>query len=278
MINLLQYLQKFFRAVDKECFSDNVELKPGPRCKIGLQNKWMANLETLKLQNCTLSYAIPSSILALLKNLKELEVRDSNRVEAIFYMNDDIEITEAESQLKILTLKGLSQLKRVWEKDTHRILIFRNIQEVAVSDCAKLQTLFPAFLAKCLKDLKKLKIDSCKNLKDFVQQKETPFIAEKFVFPCLEDLELNNLPRVTCPKTFTLEFPSIKFLCVRNCDKLGVFQSVHVPMGEGTSSSRLALISDPKVSKASQNQLFSHVILYLIHTPFDPICFFVSNC
>jgi len=245
MINVLQYLQEFIQAVDKECFSDNLELQADPRCKIGLQNKWMANLEILKLQNCTESYAIPFSILALLKNLKELEVRDSDRVEAIFDMNDDTEITEAESQLKILTLNGLSELTHVWEKDTQRILIFRNIQEVAVSDCAKLKTLFPAFLAKSLKDLKKLKIASCENLQDLVEQEETAFV-EKFVFPCLEELKLKHLPRVTCPKTFTLEFPSVKFLYVRDCDELGLFQSVYDPMGEGTSSSRLALISDPR--------------------------------
>ncbi|KAK7382138.1 hypothetical protein VNO80_00859 [Phaseolus coccineus] len=239
--------QEFFQAVDKECFSDNLKLQADPRCKIGLQNKCMAILETLKLQKCTLSYAIPSSILALLKNLKELEVRDSDQVKAIFDMNDDTEITATESQLKILTLNGLPELTHVWEEDTHRILIFRSLQEVAVSDCAKLQTLFPAFLAKSLKDLKKLKIVSCENLQDLVEKEETAFVTEEFVFPKLEDLELNDLPRVTCPNTFTLEFPALKFLSVWNCDKLGVFQSACEPMGEGTSSSRLPLISDPKV-------------------------------
>ncbi|XP_027906484.1 uncharacterized protein LOC114166030 [Vigna unguiculata] len=239
--------QEFFKAVGKECFSDNLELQTDIRCKTGLQNNWLANLETLKLQNCKLSYAIPSSILCLLNNLKELEVRDSDKVKAIFDMNDDTEIKETESQLKILTLNRLSELTHVWEKDTHRILIFRNLQEVVVSDCSKLPTLFPASLAKCLDDLKKLKIDFCENLHDFVEQEETTFVTEKFVFPCLEDLELNDLPQVTCPKTFTLEFPSIKFLSVRNCDELGLFQSVYDPMGEGTSSSRLPLISDPKV-------------------------------
>ena len=237
--------------MDKKCFSDNLELQADPHCKTGLQNKWLANLETLKLENCKLSYAIPSFILCLLKNLKELEVRDSDQVKAIFDMNDDTEIKETESQLKILTLNGLSELKHVWEKYTSRILIFPNLQEVVVSDCAKLQTLFPASLAKSLKDLKKLKIDSCENLQDFVEQEETTFVTEKFVFPCVEDLELNDLPQVTCPKTFTLEFPSVKFVSVRNCDELGLFQSVYDPMGEGTSSSRLPLISDPKVSEVS---------------------------
>jgi len=236
--------------VDKECFSDNFELQADPLCKNGLRNKWLVNLETLKLQNCMLSYAIPSSILSALKNLKELEVRDSKQVKAIFYINDDTDIKETELQLKILTLDGLSELTHVWKNDTNKILIFRNLQEVVVSDCAKLQTLFPASLSKSLKDLKKLEIYSCKNLQDLVEQEETTLVTEKFVFPCLEDLEFKDLPQVTCPKTFTLEFPSVKFLSVRNCDELRLFQSVYDPTGEGTSSKTLPLISDPKVCEA----------------------------
>jgi len=115
----------------------------------------------------------------------------------------------------------------------------------------KAGNLFPASLAKSLKDLKKLKIDSRENLQDFVEQEETTFVTEKFVFPCVEDLELNDLPQVTCPKTFTLEFPSVKFLSVRNCDELGLFQSAYDPMGEGTSSRKLPLISDQEVNKVS---------------------------
>ncbi|XP_022642065.1 uncharacterized protein LOC106773505 [Vigna radiata var. radiata] len=237
--------EEFFNAVDTDCYDLNI--KCYPVYDIGVENNLFANLETMKLKNRTQSYAIPSFILALLKNLKELEVRDSDQVEAIFDINDDTEIKETEFHLKILTLNGLSKLKRVWEKDTHKIIIFRNLQEVVVSDCAKLQTLFPTSLAKCLKDLKRLKIDNCENFQDFVEQEETTFVTEKFVFPCLEDLNLNDLPHVTCPKMFTLEFPSVKFLSVRDCDGLGLFQSVDDPMGEGTSSRTLPLISDPNV-------------------------------
>ncbi|XP_027906902.1 uncharacterized protein LOC114166382 [Vigna unguiculata] len=66
------FLQQEFFQVDSECFFDNLELQADPNCKTGLQNKWLANLETLKLHNCKLSYAIPSFVLSLLKNLKEL--------------------------------------------------------------------------------------------------------------------------------------------------------------------------------------------------------------
>ncbi|KAG2380407.1 uncharacterized protein HKW66_Vig0171860 [Vigna angularis] len=244
--------QEFSEAVHTDCYSDYLELQCDLVSEIDMLNKLFANLETLKLQKCTVSYAIPSSILALLKNLKELEVRDSDQVETIFdtsrdNLNDDTEIKETEFHLKILSLNGLSKLTHVWKKDTHKIIIFCNLQEVVVSDCAKLQTLFPTSLEKSLKDLKRLKIENCKKFQDFVEQEETIFVTERFVFPCLEDLELKDLPQVTCPNMFTLEFPSLKFLSVRDCDGLGLFQSVYDPMGEGTSSRTLPLISDPNV-------------------------------
>jgi len=158
--NLLQYLQEFFEAVDKECFSDILELQEDPHCKYGLQNQWLRDLISLKLQNCTLPCAIPSVILSLLKCLKDLEVRDSATVEVLFYMNDN-EIVQIASQLRILALKGLSKLTHVWEKKKNGVLMFPNLQQVVVSNCKKLETLFPASLAKDLKSLKGIEIEDC---------------------------------------------------------------------------------------------------------------------
>jgi len=212
-----------------------------------MENKWLANLETLKLQYCTLLYAIPSSILALLKNLKELEIRDSDQVEAIFDINDDTQIKEIESQLKILTLNGLSKLKHVWKKDTNKILIFRNLREIVVSDCAKLQTLFPASLAKNLKSLKSLQIQNCAKFHEIVEKEEDT--EKKLVLPCLEKLDLFSLPQLTCfyARTFTLECPALNKISVVKCDKLELFQSAH-SMGESTSVNKKPLISSLEVS------------------------------
>ncbi len=194
--------------MDKECFSDNLELQEDPHCKFGLQNKWLGDLVTLKLQNCTLPCALPSAILGLLKSLKELEVRDSATVEVLFYMNDT-EITEIASQLKILTLKGLSKMTHVWEKKKNGVLIFPNLQQVVVSNCENLQSLFPASLAKNLKSLKGLEIKSCAEFQEVVEKEEDA--EAKFVLPCLENLNLSYLPQLTCfyPQTFTLECPAL---------------------------------------------------------------------
>nr|KYP76989.1 hypothetical protein KK1_021252 [Cajanus cajan] len=82
---------------------------------------------------------------------------------------NDTESMETTTQLKKLTLKGLSELKRVWGENSQRVFSFRNLKEVIVSDCKILQTLFPSSLAKTLEKLEKLKIESlsisnCPNL------------------------------------------------------------------------------------------------------------------
>ncbi|KAL2335897.1 hypothetical protein Fmac_010343 [Flemingia macrophylla] len=246
---ILQYLQEFFEALDYKCFSDNLYFQADWPSKVGLQNKWLRHLVTLKLQNWTLPYAIPSHILPHLMNLKELEVHDSDKVEAIFYMNDT-EIVETVSQMKKLTLNKLSELRHVWGKNSQEVLIFRNLEEVIVSDCKNLQILFPASLAKKLEKLEKLEIRSCHKLQAIVQKGEgtTEVVTEKFVFPRLEVLDLHDLPRVSYfyPQTFTLGCPTLNKLSVLNCHKLELFQGVH-PSGEGNSIDRRPLISNLKV-------------------------------
>jgi len=229
--------------VDKECFSDNLELA---HCTFGLQNEWLRNLVTLKLQNCTLPCALPSAILSLLKSLKELEVRDSAKVEVLFDMNDT-EITEIASRLKIFVLEGLSELTHVCEKKKNGVLIFPNLQEVVVRKCENLQSLFPASVAKNLKSLKGLKIESCAEFQEIVEKEEDT--EAKFVFPCLEELHLYALPQLTCfyPQTFTFECPTLNTLYVFACEKLELFQSAHF-MREGTLGNRQPLISSLEVS------------------------------
>ncbi|CAJ1949990.1 unnamed protein product [Sphenostylis stenocarpa] len=242
--------QEFFKALGENIHELVADSQVN--VAVGLQDKWLRNLGALKLDKCILPYAIPSCIVPNLNNLKELEVQDSDKVEVIFDMND-IEIMETESKLKRLTLNGLSKLVRVWEKNRQGVLIFQNLQEVVVNNCESLQTLFPASLAKNLKELEKLEIHYCLKLQEIVENEEDTAanITEKFVFPCLKTLVLCDLPQVTyvCPQTFSLGCPALKYLFVLHCDELELFQSAH-PVGEGegggTSITTQPLISDLK--------------------------------
>ncbi|XP_029129147.1 uncharacterized protein LOC109807690 [Cajanus cajan] len=245
--------QELFKAIDKECFSDYHELGACWDGEVVSQSKWLCNVLILKLDKCTLPYAIPSSILTCLKNLRELEVRDSDKVKGIFEVND-IEILDTDSRLKILTLMGLSELTHVWANNSQGVPFFQNLQQVVVNGCENLKTLFPASLAKNLKELEKLEIVSCRKLQEIVEKEEsaTTNVIEKFVFPHLKMLNLYHLPQVTYfyPQTFSLECPSLNNLSVLDCDKLELFQSAYskrVDEGNGTSINKLPPISYLKV-------------------------------
>lgn len=103
--------------------SDNLELKVDWHGKVGLENKWLDNLMTLKPDNCTLPNAIPSATLPHSETTEEFEVQNSIKVKVNFYM-DDTEIMETTSLLKKLTLYELSNLTRVWGKNSKGVLIF----------------------------------------------------------------------------------------------------------------------------------------------------------
>ncbi|KAL2335895.1 hypothetical protein Fmac_010341 [Flemingia macrophylla] len=206
------------------------------------------SLVILNLDKCILPHAIPSVIFPYLKNLEELKVQGNDKVKVVFDMNDT-EMLETASRLKILTLCRLSELERVWAKNWQGVLFFRNLQEVSVSDCEKLQTLFPASLAKDLQKLEKLVVNRCVNLQAIVEKKEgtAATTTENFIFPRLEKLDLDDLPEVTYfyPQTFTLECPTLSNLSILDCTKLELFQSAH-PTAESSSSNIQSHMSNLK--------------------------------
>jgi hypothetical protein len=233
-------------------FSKHPDIQEAWNAGLGLQNNLFYSLKTLKLDNCGIEqYAIPSNILPCLMSLKDLQVRNCDKVKVIFCMNDTGVTETAAPQLKYLTLEGLPELTFVWETNYKGILRFQNLQQVSVSDCKRMQTLFPATLAKNLKKLEKLKIDSCKNLLEIIE-KETDK-AEKFVFPCLTSLHLNDLPELTyfyCEK-FSVECLELHKLLVLNCPRFELFQGPRLESereGNSTSTNRQPLFSNLQVT------------------------------
>jgi hypothetical protein len=224
-------------------FSKHPDIQEAWNAGLGLQNNLFYSLKTLKLDNCGIEqYAIPSNILPCLMSLKDLQVRNCDKVKVIFCMNDTGVTETAAPQLKYLTLEGLPELTFVWETNYKGILRFQNLQQVSVSDCKRMQTLFPATLAKNLKKLDKLKIESCNELREIVGKEvdAATDVTKTIVFPRLTSLTLEWLPEVTFfyPEIFFMESPKLKILWVYKCPKLELFQGAHPDSdGEGESSS-----------------------------------------
>ncbi|XP_027907774.1 heat shock 70 kDa protein 18-like isoform X2 [Vigna unguiculata] len=136
---------------------------------------------------------------------------------------------EAPSQLKILTLKWLSELTHIWKNNSQEVLSFPNLQEIVVRGCEKLKSLLPASLAKALEKFEKLEIESCYELQEIVAKEvdTSANVAEKFVFPSLKKLDLCDLPHLTYFHKFTLQSPTLNELSVLDCHQLELFQSAH---------------------------------------------------
>lgn len=190
------------------------------------------NLKTLVVENYVFSSAIfPSRLLSCFKNLEELQVR-SSPVEVIFDINL-INLTESDRKafhLKRMTLDGLQNLKCVWSIDPHGIISFLNLQEMVVTNCAGIKSLFPASLAENLVKLKKLEIGRCHALEEIVGKEEeagADGASIKFEFYSLISLMLYDLPCLKCfyLGRYALECLKLERLHVFGCKKFDTFTS-----------------------------------------------------
>lgn len=84
--------------------------------------KQFCNLASLVVQRCNWlsNFLISLNMLQALSNLKEIEVRDCDSLEAVFNLEGTNEsaMVKGTIQLKKLTLSNLVKLKYIWEQDT----------------------------------------------------------------------------------------------------------------------------------------------------------------
>ncbi|WVZ08234.1 hypothetical protein V8G54_021580, partial [Vigna mungo] len=177
---------------------------------------------------CNRAILIPSHVLPYLKNLEELNVKESDAMQIIF----DIDESEVKTKgvvfcLKKITLKNLSNLKHVWKENSSGIVSFHNLQEVDVDGCGSLVTLFSLSLAKNLGKLETLDIQKCEKMVEIVGREDDMEHGTTIEFPCLRYLNLEKMPLLSCfyPGKHDLECPLLVRLYVECCPKLKVFRS-----------------------------------------------------
>ncbi|BAT83739.1 hypothetical protein VIGAN_04094400 [Vigna angularis var. angularis] len=177
---------------------------------------------------CNRTILIPSHVLPYLKNLEELNVKESDAMHIIFDIDEsDVKTKGVVFGLKKITLKNLSNLKHVWKKNSSKIVSFHNLQEVDVDGCGSLVTLFPLSLAKNLGKLKTLDIQKCEKMVEIVGREDDMEHGTTIEFPCLWYLNLENMPLLSCFYTgkHHLECPLLDRLYVECCPNLKVFRS-----------------------------------------------------
>ncbi|KAI4297471.1 hypothetical protein L6164_037360 [Bauhinia variegata] len=204
-----------------------------------LPNWSFSNLKSLIIDECDLlSCAIPSHLLLPLSNLEELRVSKCNSIQVIFDLQQ-VNQTNAlvPLRLKRMSLSHLPKLMYVWNKDPQLIELCQYLQELYAVECRSLRSIFPASIAKNLKQLQELEIISC-GVEEIVSKVEVSEADANFVFPQLCWLRLYWLPNLKSfyPKRHKLECPKLRTLYVGQCENLDVFGTVEVEENSGLES------------------------------------------
>ncbi|WVZ17072.1 hypothetical protein V8G54_010054 [Vigna mungo] len=157
-----------------------------------VQQNSFGYLKTLSAWEChTLEHIIPSHLLSCFHNLEELYVSSCRNAEVIFYMNNENRVMTKPSgifRLKTLYLYDLPNLKHVWEKDPEGIIGLQLLKEMFVIKCDRLESLFPASVAKELTRLEVLEVTECKELAEIF--KNLPSL--KYSIHCSNQQSISN--------------------------------------------------------------------------------------
>ncbi|KAB2612312.1 disease resistance protein [Pyrus ussuriensis x Pyrus communis] len=174
-------------------------------------------------------------------NLESLTLEDLVTLESVCYGQL---VGEPFQKLKSLTLRNLPKLigffskgKRTIGTDADEIVLeeevggpprlfsngevkMPNLTTLIVDQCDSLRFLFLSSMAKCLRQLKNLKISNCQIMEEIVGNEENT----NDMFDKLSCLELQHLPNLTRFSSGSyIKFPSLAYLDLDDCTKLETF-------------------------------------------------------
>ncbi|KAG5255246.1 disease resistance protein [Salix suchowensis] len=182
----------------------------GPTRHVSLRSLGLvlSHLTTLKVSYChKLTHVFTGSMVASLVQLQRLDISGCEELEQIIAKDNDDEKDQ------ILSRSDLQSL------------CFPNLSYVNINGCNKLRSLFPVAMAAGLPKLETLDVSHSSQLLGVFGQDDhaSPVNVEKqMVFPNLSFLRLHNLPSIVC---FSLGcddflFPCLEDLMVNECPKL----------------------------------------------------------
>ncbi|GLT87854.1 hypothetical protein SLE2022_059110 [Rubroshorea leprosula] len=191
-------------------------------------------LSELKVRNCEnlMTIFTEDMLGSIFKSIDTLAIYNCASIEEVFKVGE-INLKESvETPLRNLWINRLPSLKHVWNEDPKEILTFHNMESVVVRNCPNIKSVFPMSVAKGLKQLQKLQIESCEVEEIVAMGGEGTEAGVKFVFPRLSNLKLTSLKRLRyfyAGKHRTL-WPELKKLDVFDS---GCVDEVEIRNGQG---------------------------------------------
>ena len=203
-----------------------------------------SKLQELQVLFCeNLMSIFHSNMLIRFQSLEKLIVQNCGSLQEIFELQgQDVRETQAVTAipLKELNLYRLPKMKQVWNKDPQGIFSFPNLQVIHVWECESLKSLLPASVARCLMQLKDLRVRHC-GVEEIVAQEYGAEAAAQLVFPKVTFLLLSKLPKLKWfyQGVHTSEWPLLKTLRVNECDQIEIFISKSLSFQERVEESQV---------------------------------------
>ncbi|KAE8673811.1 Vitamin E pathway protein 5 isoform 1 [Hibiscus syriacus] len=178
-----------------------------------------------------------------LPSLKILEVSDCSKVENLAREYINFGETQGESQPLISVQKLLfwvteetfpsleelifiqnGNMKEIWCKHSPSSVSFKHLTTLEVSKCHGFRNLVTFTVAKSMVQLKIMSVSDCQMIEEIIAS-TTEEVMDGIIFSQLKSLELDRLPILSrfCTGNYTLLFPSLEEVIMRQCPKMELF-------------------------------------------------------
>ncbi|XP_065855730.1 uncharacterized protein [Euphorbia lathyris] len=129
--------------------------------------------------------------------------------------------------LRVLELYGLQNLRHIWFQMPPKIMPFRNLQHLVLSECHNILYAFPYQVAKLMVRLKKVQISRCEKMKEIVTEDddEVDTVKDTIVFYYLKVMELQHMPKLSVfyGGISSIAMPKLEALRLEQCNKMEFF-------------------------------------------------------
>lgn len=176
---------------------------------------------------------VPSDVIHLFQNLKNLTVKDCSSLIELFESeveNKKNRHSIIHYELEVFNLYFLPKLIHIW-KNHEGILDFQKLRILKVENCGNLKGILSPSMAKSLVQLQHLRVYSCQMMEEIVIKKavegenEGTNKANTLLFPLLNKLELRHLPNLKCfcSENLDFELPLCEEMVIEKCPKMTTF-------------------------------------------------------
>lgn len=185
-------------------------------------------LDALIIEGCNkLKNVFPSYMIGRFHSLCNLKVTNCMSMEEIFDLKDcQKQDVEDMTRLQNVHAEVLPKLQHVWNKDPKGILDLKNLKKIRIQECLNLKYIFPVSTAMSLEELEYLEVWNCGELKEIVFRGETNNVSSiSFEFPKLTTVRFSKLPSLEgfYGGAHELHCSALINLCVERCHKLKLF-------------------------------------------------------